>query len=93
MKSSTSRTAAAPARCSPIMMFNMLLGPPHQDVGADHLCVGVEVDVALLLDPRQGLTGRPLEENILLVLVQPLLLGGPVLQDSVLLSQQLLQDN
>ena len=58
-----------------------------------HLGVGAEVDVALLLDPGQGLTGRPLEENILLVLVQPLLLRGPVLQNSVLLSQQLLQDN
>ena len=58
-----------------------------------HLGVGAEVDVALLLDPGQRLPGGSLEEDILLVLVQSLLLGGPVLQHSVLLSQQLLQDN
>ena len=97
----------------------MPLGPPNQDVGVEDLCVGVEVDVALLLDPGQRLPGRPLEQDIpvgdedyndgcddcegvdddvndvnhlLLVLVEPLLLVGPVLKHPVLLGQQLLQD-
>ena len=56
------------------------------------LGVGGEVDVALLLDPGQRLAGRALEQDILLVLVQPLLLAGPVFQHTVLLSQQLLQN-
>ena len=30
----------------------------------DHLCVGVEVDVSLLLDPGKGLSGWPLKEDI-----------------------------
>ena len=29
-----------------------------------HLCVSVEVNVSLLLDPSQGLPGRPLKEDI-----------------------------
>ena len=29
-----------------------------------HLCVGVEVDVSLLLDPGKGLSGWPLKEDI-----------------------------
>lgn len=51
-----------------------------------------QVDISLLLDPSQALPGRPLEEAILLILVQTLLLRGPVLQYSILLSQQLFQD-
>ena len=62
-------------------------------LAATHLGVGAQVDVALLLDPGEGLPGGPLEEDVLLVLVEPLLLAGPVLQDPVLLSEELLQDN
>ena len=49
------------------------------------LGVGGQVDVALLLDPGQRLSCRPLKQHILLVLVQALLLAGPVFQNSVLL--------
>ena len=51
-----------------------------------------QVNVALFLNPGQALAGRPLKEAVLLILIQPLLLGGPVLQHPILLSQQLLQD-
>ena len=58
-----------------------------------HVGVGREVDVTLLLDPGQRLPGRALEQAELLVLVKPLLLGGPVLQHTVLLSQKLLKND
>ena len=51
-----------------------------------------QVVVPLLLDPGQGLPGRPLEETELLGLIQALLLLGPVVQDPVLLVEQFLQD-
>ena len=60
-------------------------------LGVADLGVGGEVDVALLLDPGQRLSRRPLKQNILLVLVQPLLLSGPIFQHSVLLRQQLFE--
>ena len=52
-----------------------------------------EVVVALLLEPGEGLLGSALEEAVLLVLVQALLLVRPVLQDSVFLGQEFLQDH
>ena len=57
--------------------------------------VGVsrQVDVALLLDPGQGLSGRTFEQTELLVLIQPLLLRRPVFQNAILLGQKLFQND
>ena len=61
--------------------------------GAHPGAVRAEVVVALLLEPGEGLLGSALEEAVLLVLVQALLLVRPVLQDTVFLGQELLQDD
>ena len=52
-----------------------------------------QVDVALLLNPGEGLPGRPLEQTELLVLVEPLLLSCPVFQNAVFLRKKLLEND
>ena len=61
-------------------------------VSVAHLGVSAQVDISLLLDPSQSLSCGALEQNILLILVQPFLFTRPIFENSIFLSQQLFQN-